>query len=122
MGKGKGSVEEWVSIIRPGQVLYEIGGVSETKAITALKFVSWTNFKSLRWNLKLSIFLVSPIFKLKSFSMEKLWFNPINRIRNPKDKCDITLGKLKFFFLKRSIIDDKIKNNEEITIKLDIIL
>ena len=38
MGKGKGSVEEWVSIIRPGQVLYEIGGVSETKAITALKF------------------------------------------------------------------------------------
>ena len=25
-------------VIRPGQVLYEIGGVSETKAITALKF------------------------------------------------------------------------------------
>lgn len=32
MGKGKGSPEEWVAVIRPGRVLYEIGGVSEVMA------------------------------------------------------------------------------------------
>jgi len=32
MGKGKGSPEEWVAIIKPGRVLYEISGVSEEVA------------------------------------------------------------------------------------------
>jgi len=32
MGKGKGSVEYWVCQIKPGRVLYEIEGVSETLA------------------------------------------------------------------------------------------
>ncbi|WP_343188164.1 50S ribosomal protein L16 [Buchnera aphidicola (Ceratoglyphina bambusae)] len=29
MGKGKGNVEYWVALIKPGRVLYEVDGVSE---------------------------------------------------------------------------------------------
>lgn len=36
MGKGKGSPEQWVAVIRPGMVLYEIGGISEDLAVKAL--------------------------------------------------------------------------------------
>ena len=36
MGKGKGSPEQWVAVIRPGMVLYEIGGISEELAVKAL--------------------------------------------------------------------------------------
>ena len=32
MGKGKGSPEKWVAVVRPGRVLYELEGVSETLA------------------------------------------------------------------------------------------
>jgi large subunit ribosomal protein L16 len=32
MGKGKGSVEYWVSLVQPGKVLYEIQGVDEELA------------------------------------------------------------------------------------------
>jgi len=40
MGKGKGSVEEWVSVVRPGKVLYEIEGVSEALAVQAFRLAS----------------------------------------------------------------------------------
>jgi len=36
MGKGKGSPEQWVAIVRPGMVLYEVAGVSDELAIQAL--------------------------------------------------------------------------------------
>lgn len=36
MGKGKGSPESWVAVIKPGMILYEITGVSEDVAIKAL--------------------------------------------------------------------------------------
>jgi large subunit ribosomal protein L16 len=32
MGKGKGAPEEWVAVVRPGRVMYELEGVSETLA------------------------------------------------------------------------------------------
>jgi len=32
MGKGKGEVEFWAAVVRPGTVLYEIGGVGEEVA------------------------------------------------------------------------------------------
>ncbi|MBI4508547.1 MAG: 50S ribosomal protein L16 [Deltaproteobacteria bacterium] len=32
MGKGKGAVEEWVCVIRPGRILYELEGVDEKLA------------------------------------------------------------------------------------------
>jgi len=32
MGKGKGEPDFWVAVIRPGTVLYEVGGVTEQQA------------------------------------------------------------------------------------------
>jgi len=32
MGKGKGTPEEWVAVVRPGRVMYELEGVSEKLA------------------------------------------------------------------------------------------
>ena len=32
MGKGKGEPEHWVATVRPGTVLYELGGVTEVQA------------------------------------------------------------------------------------------
>ncbi|MEI8314009.1 MAG: 50S ribosomal protein L16 [Verrucomicrobiota bacterium] len=32
MGKGKGNVEGWVAVVRPGNVLFEMGGVTEALA------------------------------------------------------------------------------------------
>lgn len=37
MGKGKGAVEGWVCLIRPGRVLYEIEGVPEDVAREAFR-------------------------------------------------------------------------------------
>ncbi len=37
MGKGKGGVEFWVAVIRPGTVLFEISGVSPTVAKESLR-------------------------------------------------------------------------------------
>lgn len=37
MGKGKGNPEYWVSVVRPGRVLFEVAGVSEDVAIAALR-------------------------------------------------------------------------------------
>lgn len=37
MGKGKGNVEGWVSVVRPGRVLFEVAGVTEEKAVEALR-------------------------------------------------------------------------------------
>jgi len=36
MGKGKGSVEEWVMNIKPGRIIFEITGVDNNTAIRAL--------------------------------------------------------------------------------------
>jgi large subunit ribosomal protein L16 len=40
MGKGKGSPEAWVAVIRPGRVLYEIKGVPEPIAREALNLAA----------------------------------------------------------------------------------
>nr|YP_009548006.1 ribosomal protein L16 [Pellaea truncata]AYW14552.1 ribosomal protein L16 [Pellaea truncata] len=36
MGSGKGSPEYWVAVIKPGRIIYELGGVSEDVAETAM--------------------------------------------------------------------------------------
>ncbi len=36
MGKGKGPVEYWVAVVKPGTVLYEISGVSRELALEAM--------------------------------------------------------------------------------------
>lgn len=40
MGKGKGSPEGWVAVIRPGRILYEMAGVPEDIAREALRLAS----------------------------------------------------------------------------------
>ncbi len=40
MGKGKAEIEGWVAIVKPGTILYEIGGVDEEVARAALARVS----------------------------------------------------------------------------------
>ena len=40
MGKGKGDVDFWAAEIRPGTILYELGGVNEEKAKLAFKRVA----------------------------------------------------------------------------------
>lgn len=40
MGKGKGAPEGWEAVIKPGRILYEIGGVSEDLAKEALLLAS----------------------------------------------------------------------------------
>jgi len=40
MGKGKGNLEGWVAVVRPGRVLFEIKGVSEEVAREALRLAS----------------------------------------------------------------------------------
>ena len=41
MGKGKAEIEGWVARVKPGTILYEIGGVDETVARTALARVAY---------------------------------------------------------------------------------
>jgi len=40
MGKGKGEPDHWVAVVKPGVVLYEIGGVDEEVARAALARVA----------------------------------------------------------------------------------
>jgi large subunit ribosomal protein L16 len=36
MGKGKGNVEYWVAVVKPGRVMFEIGGLDEAAAREAM--------------------------------------------------------------------------------------
>ncbi len=40
MGSGKGAVEYWVAVIRPGRILFEMGGISEEEAREALRLAA----------------------------------------------------------------------------------
>ena len=40
MGKGKGSVEGWVAVVKEGKILFEVSGVSEEIAKEALRLAS----------------------------------------------------------------------------------
>ena len=40
MGSGKGNPELWVSVIRPGQVLFEINGVTREQAVEAFRLAT----------------------------------------------------------------------------------
>jgi len=37
MGKGKGNPEEWVAVVKPARILYEIEGVTEQVALEAME-------------------------------------------------------------------------------------
>lgn len=40
MGSGKGSPDHWVAVVRPGRILFEMGGVAEGLAREALRLAS----------------------------------------------------------------------------------
>ncbi len=40
MGKGKGNVESWVAVVRPGTMLFEIAGAPESSAKEALRLAA----------------------------------------------------------------------------------
>ena len=37
MGKGKGAVDHWVAVIKPGRIIFEVGGMEEDVAREALR-------------------------------------------------------------------------------------
>ena len=40
MGKGKGAPDHWVAVVRPGKILFEMEGVSQTDAAEAMRLAS----------------------------------------------------------------------------------
>jgi large subunit ribosomal protein L16 len=40
MGKGKGAPEYWVAVVKPGRILFEVGGTSKATAMEALSLAS----------------------------------------------------------------------------------
>ncbi|MCJ7514152.1 MAG: 50S ribosomal protein L16 [Anaerolineales bacterium] len=40
MGKGKGGVDHWVAVVKPGRILFEISGLPEDAARVALRLAS----------------------------------------------------------------------------------
>jgi len=40
MGSGKGAVDHWVAVVKPGRIIFEIGGVSEEVAKEAIRLAS----------------------------------------------------------------------------------
>jgi len=41
MVKGKGNVEYWVAVVKPGRLMFEVGGLPEAVAVEALKQASF---------------------------------------------------------------------------------
>ena len=41
MGSGKGAPEQWVAVVKPGRVMFEIGGVSEDLAREAMRLAAY---------------------------------------------------------------------------------
>ncbi|MEW5829138.1 MAG: 50S ribosomal protein L16 [Chloroflexota bacterium] len=41
MGSGKGNVEYWVAVVKPGRVMFEVGGLPADVAIEALKLAQY---------------------------------------------------------------------------------
>ena len=40
MGSGKGNVEEWAAVIKPGRIVFEMGGVPQVEAFEALRLAA----------------------------------------------------------------------------------
>ena len=41
MGKGKGSIDHWVAVVKPGRIMFEIADVPEAEAKEALRLASY---------------------------------------------------------------------------------
>jgi len=40
MGSGKGPVDHWVAVVKPGRILFEIAGVNEEAAVEAMRLAA----------------------------------------------------------------------------------
>jgi large subunit ribosomal protein L16 len=40
MGGGKAAVDHWVAVVKPGRIMFEVGGVPAPQAIEALRLAS----------------------------------------------------------------------------------
>ena len=40
MGKGKGAIEGWVAVVRPGRLLFEMDGITEAQAMECLRLAA----------------------------------------------------------------------------------
>src|SRR5476649_2503134 len=40
MGSGKGNVEEWAAVIKPGRVIFEMSGITQAEAFEALRLAN----------------------------------------------------------------------------------
>ncbi|MDY0145023.1 MAG: 50S ribosomal protein L16 [Kiritimatiellia bacterium] len=40
MGKGKGAIEGWVAVVRPGRILFEIDGVTDPMAVECMRLAA----------------------------------------------------------------------------------
>ena len=40
MGSGKGNVEEWAAVIKPGRIIFEMDGISKAEAFEALRLAN----------------------------------------------------------------------------------
>jgi len=40
MGKGKGAVDHWVAVVKPGRIIFEISGVEESTAREAMRLAA----------------------------------------------------------------------------------
>jgi large subunit ribosomal protein L16 len=41
MGKGKGNVEYWAAVVKPGRIMFEVGGLPDDVAKEALRLASY---------------------------------------------------------------------------------
>lgn len=41
MGSGKGNPEEWVAVVKPGRIMFEVGDVDEATAKEALRLAQY---------------------------------------------------------------------------------
>ena len=41
MGSGKGNVEEWAAVIKPGRVIFEMSGIPQAEAFEALRLANY---------------------------------------------------------------------------------
>jgi len=41
MGKGKGAVDHYIAVVKPGMIMFEMAGVSETEAKEAMKMAAY---------------------------------------------------------------------------------
>jgi large subunit ribosomal protein L16 len=41
MGSGKGAVDHWVAVVKPGRIMFEVGGIKENMAKEAIKLAAY---------------------------------------------------------------------------------